>query len=92
MRLPTLGPLAPVGTPLLLLVTESHQLLVFTVSTQTKPQQLGRTSLLQHFTPDTEPIGKIGGDKICVKAAIGLCYQGMYVLQKVNERIFTLVM
>ncbi|RDX56470.1 hypothetical protein OH76DRAFT_1550926 [Lentinus brumalis] len=87
MRLPTLGPLAPVGTPLLLLVTESHQLLVFTVSTQTKPQQLGRTSLLQHFTPDTEPIGKIGGDKICVKAAIGLCYQDSVILVAMRSKL-----
>ena len=72
------------GTPLLLLVTESHQLLVFTVSLQAKPQQLGRAPLLQHYLPDPEPIGKVGGDKLCVKAAIGFCYQGVCIQLKVN--------
>ncbi|RPD66418.1 hypothetical protein L226DRAFT_530522 [Lentinus tigrinus ALCF2SS1-7] len=87
MRLPALGPLAPMGTPLLLLVTESHQLLVFTLSSQAKPQQVGRTPLLQHYLPDTEPTGKIGGDKICMKAAIGFCYQDHVFLVAMRSKL-----
>lgn len=84
-RLPAIGPLAPPGNPLLILVTASHMLHVFAILPQGKAQQHSRVSLLQsdsyNMQSPVEPdsIGKIGGDKICMKAAIGLSYQGTYL-------------
>ncbi|TBU35719.1 hypothetical protein BD311DRAFT_783359 [Dichomitus squalens] len=79
-RLPPLGPLAPYANPLLLLVTEAHLLHVYSLSPYTKTPPPTRAPLLQPIDPmhpptDPESVGKIGGDRVCVKAAIGLCYQ-----------------
>lgn len=50
---------------------------------QEKAVQLGgRVSLLEPTDPvhpffEPEAVGKVGGDRICTKAAVGLCYQGL---------------
>ena len=82
-RLPPLGPHTPAGHPLLILVTQAHLLHIYNIPTRGKSQLVGRASLLQptntqHPAPEPDSVGKTGGDKICVKAAIGICYQGKH--------------
>ena len=79
-RLPPLGPVPPFANPLLLVVTEAHLLHVYSLSPYAKAPVPMRAPLLQPIDPiqqpaDPESVGKIGGDRVCVKAAIGLCYQ-----------------
>ncbi|KAH9945890.1 uncharacterized protein BXZ73DRAFT_86136 [Epithele typhae] len=70
-RLPPKGPLR------LLRLTESHILHVYSLSPIGKPKEF-RANLLQPTHPHS--VGKLGGDKVCVKAAIGLCYQQPTIL------------
>ena len=63
-----------------MLVTEAHLLHVYNISPLGRTGPPTRVTLLQPTDPtnqptDPESTGKIGGDKVCVKAAIGLCYQ-----------------
>lgn len=84
-RLPPLGPITPLATPLLLLVTHAHEIHVCQLPPFSTTLKIVRASLLQPHAP--EPVGsppandspgRIGGDRICVKAAIGLSYRGEY--------------
>ncbi|KAI1794605.1 hypothetical protein LXA43DRAFT_1114337, partial [Ganoderma leucocontextum] len=79
-RLPPVGPLIPLPGPTLILVTEAHLLHVYNISSLGRTGAPTRATLLQPNDPlnpptDPESTGKIGGDRVCVKAAIGLCYQ-----------------
>ncbi|KAI0333503.1 hypothetical protein GY45DRAFT_1319460 [Cubamyces sp. BRFM 1775] len=91
-RLPPLGPLTPVASPLLFLVTQSHQLHICYLPPFVASLKITRATLLQptdlsHPPNDNEPPGKIGGDKICTKAAIGLCYQDSTVLVAMRSQL-----
>ncbi|KAI0372918.1 hypothetical protein BV20DRAFT_1014123 [Pilatotrama ljubarskyi] len=91
-RLPTMGPITPVGSPLLLLVTQNHQLQLCTLPPSTASLKITRATLLQptdpaHQPADSEPLGRIGGDRICTQAAIGLCYQDHTVLVAMRSRL-----
>ena len=66
---------------MLLLVTEAHMVHVHSISSTGKVEPAQRATLLHPIHPsvpskDPEQIGKLGGDRVCVKAAIGLYYQG----------------
>ncbi len=85
-RLPPLGPVTPLGTPLLLLVTHAHEIHVCQLPPFAATLKIVRASLLQPHAPDPQgspPVsdspGRIGGDRICMKAAIGLSYRGEYI-------------
>ncbi|KAI0748585.1 hypothetical protein C8Q80DRAFT_1103764 [Daedaleopsis nitida] len=91
-RLPALGPPSSLGSPLLVLVTESHYLHVFTMGQEKAVQLGGRVSLLEPTDPvhpffEPEPVGKVGGDRICTKAAIGLCYQESTILVAMRSQL-----
>ncbi|EIW60130.1 uncharacterized protein TRAVEDRAFT_120124 [Trametes versicolor FP-101664 SS1] len=93
-RLPPLGPITPLATPLLLLVTHAHEIHVCQLPPFSTTLKIVRASLLQPHAP--EPVGsppandspgRIGGDRICVKAAIGLSYRGSTILVAMRSRL-----
>ncbi|KAI0647318.1 hypothetical protein C8Q79DRAFT_908461 [Trametes meyenii] len=91
-RLPPLGPLTPVASPLLLLVTQSHQLHLCTLPPAMPTLKISRVTLLQPSDPqlpptDSESPGKIGGDKICTKAAIGFSYRDSTILVAMRSQL-----
>ncbi|KAI8989685.1 hypothetical protein BD414DRAFT_484925 [Trametes punicea] len=91
-RLPPLGPLTPVASPLLLLVTQSHQIHICYLPPFVPSLKITRATLLQPTDPlhpptDSEQPGKIGGDRICTNAAIGLCYRDPTILVAMRSRL-----
>ncbi|KAH9857142.1 hypothetical protein C2E23DRAFT_375639 [Lenzites betulinus] len=92
-RLPPLGPLTPLGTPLLLLVTHACEIYVCGLPPFTPTVTVTRASLLQPCTTDPPPPplnelpGRIGGNMICTKAAIGLCYRDSTMLVAMRTQL-----
>ncbi|KAI0362401.1 hypothetical protein OH77DRAFT_1500103 [Trametes cingulata] len=91
-RLPPLGPVTHTGSPVLLLVTQNHQLHVCTLPSTTPTLKITRATLLQpsdssQQPTDSESLGKVGGDRICTQAAIGLCYQDSTILVAMRSRL-----
>ncbi|KAI9057915.1 hypothetical protein FKP32DRAFT_1582820 [Trametes sanguinea] len=91
-RLPPLGPLTPVASPLLLLITQSHQIHICYLPPFVPSLKITRATLLQPTDPvhpptDNDPPGRIGGDRICTKAAIGLCYRDSTILVAMRSKL-----
>ncbi|KAI0780677.1 hypothetical protein BD413DRAFT_463229 [Trametes elegans] len=93
-RLPPLGPLTPIASPMLFLVTQNHQIHFCYLPPFVSSLKVTKATLLQP-TPtdsiqphiDSGPPGKIGGDRICTQAAIGLCYQDSTILVAMRSRL-----
>ncbi|KAI0636718.1 hypothetical protein C8Q77DRAFT_1051073 [Trametes polyzona] len=92
-RLPPVGPMTPLGSPILLLVTQNHEMHVCGLPPQYASVNIARVSLLQPQAAEFGPpsvvgagVGKLGGDRMCTKAAIGLCYRGEHPIILVAMR------
>ncbi|KAI0819541.1 hypothetical protein BC628DRAFT_1525877 [Trametes gibbosa] len=92
-RLPPLGPLTPLGSPLLLLVTHACEIHVCGLPPFSPSVTVSRASLLRPCTTDPPPPplneqpGRIGGNKICTKAAVGLCYRDSTMLVAMRTQL-----
>ncbi|OCH92234.1 hypothetical protein OBBRIDRAFT_773705 [Obba rivulosa] len=81
-RLPPRGPISPAQAPTLFLVTQNHYIHVCFTSPLHPGLKILRASLLQaSATADASPVAahedlssRPGGQKVCVRAAIGLSY------------------
>lgn len=87
-RLPPRGPMTPVSSPTLLLVTEDHLINMcyihaFMPSLKVMRCSLAHPSIISDTqqSPMQDPLNGPGGVKVCISAAIGLGYNGVFVLR-----------
>lgn len=86
IRLPPRGPLAPGASPILFLVTQSHQINICFLPPFASRLEIMRGSLLQSSDTseaqpdhDNDTLTALCGSSFCTHAAIGLSYNGTTV-------------